>query len=116
MYGVMNMKKSLMVLCAVFVILLMVSSVTAVPQTRDKTALEILKDRPLDSNGFLGDLIAFLLVLLQLIPLVLEFVSSIFALINLPQVISDLIDNFYELLELLGAVLMKIQDILGFGS
>jgi len=108
------MKKSLVVMGAIAIVLLMVSTVTAVPQAHSKPIMKIVNEveqKKTIINGKIGAfsdiidvepagiitwLINLITSLLEFIRKIINFISSIIELAELIVTLIDLITTFYE--------------------
>jgi len=108
------MKKSYVIMGAIAIVLLMVSTVTAVPQAHSKPIMEIVNEveqKKTIINGKIGAisdiidvepagiitwLINLITSLLEFIRKIINFISSIIELAELIVTLIDLITTFYE--------------------
>ncbi|MEA3457311.1 MAG: hypothetical protein U9R21_01385 [Candidatus Thermoplasmatota archaeon] len=119
------MKKYYIELGAIVVALLMMSTVTAVPQTHSKVVMDIVNEieqnkdvleeklteiflDDLKLGGIIDFLIQLIMLIIQLVIKIIEIVQGIMGLINLIQ---NLINALTTLFQLVQSLIELIQDI-----
>lgn len=120
------MKKYFIEIMAFFIALLMMSTVTAVPQTQSTSVMDIV-DKLEENENYINEFLKSNLIdrfkldglielLIQLILLIIEFVTQIISIvqniIGLVNLIQNLIDAISTLFQLIQQLIELIQDII----
>ncbi len=121
------MKKNILVIGVVFTSLLMISTVTAVPQTHSKPAMNTIEQieerrslvetlehkmslgNDFQANGIIDWLIQLLSTILDFIQTLIAFVLELFQIVNL---VNAIISAINQLIDLITQLIQAINDII----
>jgi len=116
------MKKYFIFMGTIFITLLLLSTVTAVPQTQSNSVMEIIKDNKniieheslkniignVESGGIIDLIIQLITLIVQFILELISIIQNIMGLVNLVQ---SLIDAFTTLFQLIQDLIELIGNI-----